>query len=168
MKRNNQTLPTTIHFGVIQVLLIFVFLFSANTLFGQTPLAPDLETKKIRKNSIYYEFGGLGLASINYSRYFSISPKHGFALSAGVPGLPIIGLVFIEGSYITSGPKHFFEIGYGYEFVGQTQMPRFGYRYQATKGFLFRIALLYVKEKDQFDYGIESDFLLGLSLGYSF
>ena len=162
------------------ILLLILFSWN-NNLQGQSINSSDSTFHKTRKNSIYYQIGGIMIASLNYGRYFSISEKNGFVASCGFcvssgEGYSLIPceenfMIYIEGNYLLGGPKHFLELGYSYEFTEPLHQPRLGYRYQGEGGFLFRGALVYLTQNTkEFFYDEDSKRILfiGLSFGYCF
>ena len=112
----------------------------------------------IRRNAVYTE----DLIMYSYERILPVSNNFGLTLKGGIliwdPFMPVL-----EIAIITGGTKHFFEAGPGaimdifYE--GGFFTIRAGYRYQAPKGFLFKISGIYSPD----------NFLLPwIAIGYSF
>ncbi len=120
----------------------------------------------LRKNSVFFEAGGKGfLYSVNYERIFWLGPSRGLTAGAGFTTWDALHPVG-EVNLLFGGPKHFLETGLGFEFGIPVIAPRIGYRYMAAKGFLFRIAPMYmIAPKPDTPGDIP---FLGLSLGYSF
>ncbi|MCY1720713.1 hypothetical protein OU798_10185 [Prolixibacteraceae bacterium Z1-6] len=112
----------------------------------------------IRRNAVCSE----DLLLYSYERLLPVSEKTAVALKAGFmiwdPVLPLA-----EAALVTGGPKNFFEMGVGgivdiFDDGGFLTF-RTGYRYQAPKGFLFKVSAIYSPD----------NFLLPLvGVGYSF
>ena len=137
--------------------------------------------------ALYAEFGGAGLASIDFDSRFYSSQK-GFGGRIGLGGFSVKGkpaaFFPIELNYITGkqGPNYF-ETGAGITFVslsdkitpeqGATSSTRFshtfahvtvGYRFQPLQsGFLFRVALTPLFNRTFF-----IPYYMGLGVGYKF
>ena len=127
-----------------------------------------LSIRDLPRNSFYLG----GTLSINYS-YLIPADRIGFVFGGGISFIPnalfsdevSFGFI-IETSLITPGTKHFFEPGFMAYYTPQydgyfVPMLRFGYRYQAPSGFLFRIGITLNAEKDL------RHILPAISLGYS-
>ena len=123
----------------------------------------DSVTVKIRKNSIYYEVLGNGIASgsLNYDRNIPLSPKTGIILRAGLAWFDKF-FPLGEVNLLLGNQRHHFEGGVGYTAFpdGDGVFLRTGYRFHGRKGMLVRVAPMYCINRKFFWYG--------LSLGYSF
>lgn len=148
---------------VTLLIIIPIYTFSFNSNSSDTIVSDiaDITTLfDIRRNAVYNE----DLLAFSYERLLPVSDKFGFLIKGGfIIWDPLIPL--IEGGIISGKNKHFFEVGFGgllantsdegYDFFTF----RAGYRYQATKGFLFKISGIYSPD----------NFLLPLiAIGYAF
>ena len=139
----------------------------------------------IQRNSIYIELGGLGaIVSINYERLVPLGSKTGlgFRVGAGTAGSAdtatsdIAYTAVAEINFLYGKSKHYLEPGIGFAnaFVAsdteQWVSIKLGYRYQAPKGFLFKIAPMYIYnfEKQTGNNDVFGGIWLGASFGYSF
>jgi len=141
---------------------------SGTSIIESRTTAPAVSMKELQKNSVY-----LGILTINYSRMIP-GDRVGFTVAGGISF--IIGGLWAETTILTGGTKHFFEPGFGaycgfyadgegnidYNSLMFGYAIRTGYRYQGPKGFLFRIAPLFIVLDG--DFGL----LPSLSVGYSF
>lgn len=145
----------------------------------------DFSIKNLQRNSIYIELGGIGgLVSLNYERLVPLKNKFGlgFRLGFGTAGSADSAnsatayTAIAEINFIYGNRKHFLEPGIGFAnaFVKndteQWITIKLGYRYQAKKGFLFKIAPMYIYNFERLD-GDDDVFggiWLGIALGYSF
>jgi len=118
----------------------------------------------IRKNSVYFEVGGEAiLGSVNYNRIIPVDDKNGIVIGGAVG---FLGDIACELNYLHGKSKNFIEIGIGYSFPEHLIYPQIGYRYQGSKGFLFRAGVIYLKSTQPDSFG---DFpWFALSFGYSF
>ena len=145
----------------------------------------DSTMRNIQRNSFYIELGGNGvIISINYERIVPLGTKTGlgFRIGAGTAGsidtantaIAYTGLVEIN--FLFGKSKHFLETGIGFTnafTVNDTEQLcsiRLGYRYQGEKGFLFKIAPMYLYnfEKLKGNHDVFGGIWLGASFGYSF
>lgn len=119
---------------------------------------------EIRKNAVYVEIGGKGiLVSVNYDRLLPLTDRSGIILGCTIG---FLGDFVPEINYLYGKSKNFIEIGLGYSFPEQLLVPQVGYRYQGSKGLLFRIGGMYFASTLPESFG---DFpWVGLSFGYSF
>jgi hypothetical protein len=151
----------------------------------EQPKDNELFFKNIQRNSVFIELGGLGaIVSVNYERCVPTGNKTGFGfrIGAGTAGSADTAntattyTTMLETNFLYGKSKHFLETGIGFanafvkDETEQWVTVKLGYRYQAKKGFLFKIAPMYIYNfkilkgnKDVFD-GI----WLGVALGYSF
>jgi hypothetical protein len=122
--------------------------------------------------------GGVASAGVEYIYLFDDITK-GVYLRGGI-GSQLWGgdLTFIESGMLIGKRGKFLDLGLGYSFFDMFSRfhsygpkeyfwaLRLGYRYQGKKGFLFRIAPLYIikPESDGTDYG----FWFGIGIGYTF
>jgi hypothetical protein len=121
-----------------------------------------------RKNSVY-----IGIGTLTYSRILVSNPV-GIALAAGFLYVDAPG-VWVESSLLFGKSKHYFEPGINLFYLFNTEPTpeednsvrglglRFGYRYQAPGGFLFRVAPNILFSEDE-----EAVLVPAVSLGYSF
>ncbi len=99
-----------------------------------------------RKNAVYVELGGSSVwYSLNYEHRIPIQVNKRFALGGGVSVIPVQNSNFIgivSANYL-SGHKNIFELGISpaYIFTNSEFLisARIGYRYESSKGFLFRV-----------------------------
>lgn len=127
------------------------------------PIASSKSMYDLKRNAIYLEAGGRGIAgSVNYERLLPFAQNGGLVLSASAGFL----LDFVVGGNIIVGrSKHFFEIGSGYSLPENLLVPQLGYRYQGEKGFLMRVTGMYFLSNGA-SFG---DFpWAGVSFGYAF
>lgn len=100
-----------------------------------------------KKNAVLLEGGGAALwYSMNYERRFTVKPMHRITTGVGASFIPteaydiFLGLLSVGYLY---GEKHNLELGIsaGYVFTEPESIgsARIGYRYEAPKGFQFRI-----------------------------
>ncbi len=148
--------------------LIFVFM-----LFVSLVSAQSLENQ-VRKNAVHFDLGGWSFwYSLNYEHRISFAENHRLALGAGVSVMPPVEpsvLLGASANYLY-GKKHNLEIGItpSYFFAEKKFYfsPRIGYRYEAPKGFLFRIGSSpSLSTKDEFGLSMLSWGYI--SFGYSF
>ena len=127
-----------------KIILILAVLLSVN--FG---ISSQNATDSTKNNSIYLDLGGYTFwYSLNYEHKISLAPKHHIALGSGISVMPPTKnaniLIGISANYLY-GNKHNLEIGFApsYNFTENEYLlsPNIGYRYQASKGFLFRVGL---------------------------
>ena len=89
-----------------------------------------------------------------------------YTFTGGLSFVDALG-VLAETTVLIGNKKHFFEPGIMIDFsseFGGIGLIRTGYRYQGSKGFLFRVALMFA-----YIPGEQDVFLVpGASLGYSF
>jgi len=128
----------------------------------------------IQRNSVYVELLGIaGMISINYERLVPLSNKNGLGFRAGIGSAEAL-TSFIEVNLIHGKSKHFLETGIGYvdafDYPDQWVSFKLGYRYQAKKGFLFKVAPMYIInfEKAKGNHDVFGGIWAGASLGYSF
>lgn len=157
------------------LLIIFFSLFGFSLAFGQSQNENSASTlSTLQRNSVYVELLGIaGMISINYERLVPLSDKNGLGFRVGVGSADAFtGL--LEINLIHGKSKHFFETGIGYvdavDYPDQWVSIKLGYRYQATKGFLFKIAPMYIYnfEKAKGNHDVFSGIWAGASFGYSF
>ena len=113
--------------------------------------------KSFKRNTVYFEIGGNGLVlSLNYERQITSKPGLGFhagvALSGDKPAFPL-GAKYL---FDLGKQKSFLEVGAGVTLADQNTwetnynqpetdpykagfIPSVGYRYNAPKGFMWRI-----------------------------
>ena len=137
---------------------------------------------KPKKNSIYLEGGGIGIAySINYDHLFSMknNPKVGIATRIGysqgeypwIFGLSDIKAILPMEIFFSYGTKSCLELGLSYTIIieehgserGDAVNFRSSYRYRGPKGFNFGVGV--IARMDQ--YGILFP-LPHMSIGFSF
>lgn len=134
-----------------------------------------------RNNSVFLEAGGTAVwYSVNYERKFSLKPMHRITAGIGTSVIPTESYTMFSGLLSAGylyGEKHNLELGIGLtylfsdpEYVGSA---RIGYRYEAPKGFLFRIGFspIYGKfaETGLEEYSGKGVLPWGyISVGYSF
>jgi hypothetical protein len=133
-----------------------MFVFKPGTSYIISPRKEHTTLRDIQRNSIYF-----GIMTINYSRM--IPGDHiAFTLAGGLSFIDGIALQ-TETTLLLGGTKHFFEPGilWWHDSIDDFVLIRTGYRYQSLKGFLFRIAPLFL---------VKSDILVlpSISIGYSF
>ena len=120
----------------------------------------EITVHNLQKNSFW-----LGILTINYGRMIPANDRVGISLSAGLSFIDGIeyAMFQMEGAFLIGGPKHFFEPGLFYftDYNDHIFLIRTGYRYQAPKGFLIRVAPLIT-------YIGELAVLPSLCIGYSF
>jgi hypothetical protein len=120
----------------------------------------------VRKNSVY-----IGILSLNYARMIPLGQKTGLTLGGGLINIDGWGVV-AESTVLYGGVKHFLESGImgAYFFEPSSESDeilkavtlRVGYRYQAPRGLLFRVA-------PNFIFSTEDNIVFAaLSIGYSF
>jgi hypothetical protein len=155
--------------------ILFLFLTITCSLHSQVLSETQvLSNEKPRRNAVYLELGGHGgIFSVNYERMLLVRPGRGIAARIGL-GNATAYTALAEIDALFGDSIHWFEPGLGYMHPfdqGNNILSfRAGYRYQGKKGFLFRIAPMYLfnfevlkGNTDVFD-----GFWLGLSLGYRF
>lgn len=165
------------HFKINKFLTaILVFLFSAGNTYSQSAKA---------NNSVYYEFGGVGLGEIsfNYERFFHLSEKLIFATGAGVALSTHSGtsettqvtryqlFIPVQASFLIGRKKHKLELGYGQPIAmnkgtfgvsSSFYVAKIGYRFQnKTRGLLLKASLNPV-----YAFGLRLHY--GIGFGYSF
>ena len=124
--------------------MLLLVCFSSSILLSQTVV----ETSA-KKNSIYLDLGGYAVwYSLNYEHKISLATNHRFALGGGISIIPPDeDANFLIGASVNYlyGKVHNLEVGISpsYDLTGKEFLfaPRIGYRYEAPKGFLFRIGL---------------------------
>ena len=169
----------------------FYLFFTANLLLlgfiycQENQSEKDPFMKNIQRNSFYAELGGNGgIISINYERLVPVGNKAGlsFRIGAGTAGSAdtatndIAYTALVEVNFLYGKSKHFLETGIGFTnafVVNNTEQwcsIKLGYRYQAKKGFLFKIAPMYIYNFEKLDGNddVFGGLWLGLSIGYSF
>ena len=145
----------------------------------------ELSFKNIQRNSFYVELGGVsGIVSINYERLVPVGNNTGmgFRVGAGTAGSAdtatndVAYTALAEFNFLYGKSKHYLEAGIGFTnafIVTDTEQwcsIKLGYRYQAKKGFLFKIAPMYIYnfEKLKGNHDIFGGIWLGAGFGYSF
>lgn len=121
----------------------FAFAFLLLTLTG---FAQQHSESFDRKNAVYVELGGSGVwYSVNYEYRTPIQVNKRFALGGGISVIPVenSNLIGIVSANYLSGQKNIFELGISpayiftnFEFLISA---RIGYRYESSKGLLFRV-----------------------------
>ena len=138
----------------------------------------DSGMKSIRKNSIYFEILGNGVAySINYDRIIPL--KNRLAMFLRVGGNEYHGEDTDKLSFnllgatgiLYGGPKHFLDMGVGYTFFmdysDRLIVITGGYRFQGPKGLVIRATPMYIYNTEKGDtFG--NSLWFGFSFGYSF
>ncbi len=157
------------------LLIIFFSLLGFSLTFGHSQ-NENIESSlsNMQRNSFYVELLGIaGMISINYKRLVPLSDKNGLGFRVGVGSADALtGLV--EVNLIHGKSKHFLETGIGYvdafNYPDQWISIKLGYRYQAKKGFLFKIAPMYIYnfEKAKGNHDVFSGIWAGAGFGYSF
>jgi len=157
------------------LLLTFFHLYIFSLAIAQSQnIDVDSTFSNIQRNSFYVELGGNGgVISINYERIVPMNNKFGlgFRIGAGTADA-LTGL--IEVNFIFGKSKHYLETGIGYanaiNYPDQWSSVRLGYRYQAKKGFLFRLAPMYIYNYERLkgNFDVFGGIWLGASFGYSF
>lgn len=145
----------------------------------------DSTFKNIRRNSVFVELGGLGgIITLNYERYVPVGSKTGFGfrIGAGTAGSADTAntattfTTVIETNFLYGKTYHFLETGIGFanalvkDETEQWIIFKLGYRYQAKKGFIFKIAPMYIYNFEilKGNDDIFDGFWLEAAFGYSF
>lgn len=158
-----------------QISFTCLLLFLVGLSFGQNQnVETTTMTTVLPRNSFYVELGGnAGMISINYERLVPLADRTGLGLRVGIGSADALtGL--LEVNFIYGINKHYLETGIGYtnavDYPDQWVSIKLGYRYQAPKGFLFKIAPMYIYnfEKAKGNDDIFDGIWLGASFGYSF
>lgn len=166
--------------------------FIAGSLFAENG---DTTSNRLKRNSAYVELGGNTLVyGFHYERVLFSSQKVAFASSIGYGfsygNLGVFNQTVIPVElklYSRPNKKNHLEFGLGYTYYYEKDkapdlvngvlvesskhsgrpLLRLGYRYTATKGFLFRIALtpIYLKNAEPIELW---PFWGGVSFGYTF
>ena len=138
------------------------------------------ESKAQSTQSVYFELGGPGIASLNYDRRFNGSDGLGARIGFGAYGSDDDAIIYLPigiNYLLGKNGRHYFELGGGFTPVLGHNDPDddsviadtfghllVGYRLQpANGGFSFRIFLCPV-----YGNGILVPYYAGLSLGYAF
>lgn len=151
-------------------------------LFASTIICGFVSTAQQSAKAIFFEIGGLGLASFNYDMRFS-KKEDGLGFRAGFGGFSIDNetLVFIPiglNHLMGKDNKNYFELGAGATMVitniedqnGDRTFKNtfghlnFGYRYQPARGGIFFRATI----NPIFGKGFFIPYYGGISLGYKF
>lgn len=133
-----------------------MFVFKSGTSYIISQRQEHTSIRDIQRNSIY-----AGIMTVNYSRM--IPGNHfAFTLAGGLSFIDGVALQ-TETTLLLGGTKHFFEPGilWWHDSIDDFVLFRTGYRYQSLKGFLFRIAPLFL-------FGSDILVLPSISVGYSF
>lgn len=147
------------------LLLLIISCFLINPVWAQ-----DIgqESENLRKNSIY-----AGILTLNYSRLFPLRGNTSLSLAGGLSFLDVTDMgpaIQIEPTLLFGKKRHFFEPGimWWHDPFDDFVLVRMGYRFQHSKGFLFRVAPLFTlwEGENENDYNLIA--LPSLSLGYSF
>ena len=118
----------------------------ALTLFTSIILAQSTENI-VKKNAVHLDLGGWSFwYSLNYEHRISLAENHRLALGGGIsvlpPGKEPNVLLGVSSNYLY-GKTHNLEIGFTPSYLVSLKefyfSPRIGYRYEAPKGFLFRV-----------------------------
>lgn len=166
MKDRGNWIHTNIHLNdVIEYKRNVIYKKAVSFKPGTSYITPEQETANsivdIQRNSVY-----LGILSMSYSRMIP-GDRIGITVSVGLSFVPTIfdrGIgIMAESTVLVGGIKHYFEPGIMlfYYFENFGPLIRTSYRFQSTKGLLFRAGLLF-NFFDEFGAGP------ALSLGYSF
>lgn len=158
---------------LIYLILLFGLLPICSTAQKQVPDS-DTSMFNIQRNSFYVEIlGNAGVISLSYERMLPLGKKTGLGFRVGVgyaEALTVLGEVnFLYGKF-----KNYFEAGLGYtnalNHPDQWATIRIGYRYQAKKGFLLRVAPMYIYNFERLNGNddVFGGFWAGASIGYSF
>ena len=153
-------------------LCVLVNMLVLSLVLGQEqPKDNQFSFKNIQRNSVFIEIFGLGgMASVNYERCVPAGNKTGFGFRIGA-GAATTLTTMVETNFLYGKNKRFFETGIGFanafveDETEQWITVKLGYRYQAKKGFLFKVAPMYVYTFEDLDF---DGFWLGAALGYSF
>ena len=148
---------------IIFLLLVVSPLFSYSQEGSSEVSTTETSMFTLRRNAVYNE----NILAFAYERLLPVSDKFGLLLKGGfMIWDPLIPLV--EVGTISGRSKHFFEAGIGALLLDTSDEDegsfdfltfRLGYRYQATKGFLFKASAIYSPD----------NFILPLiTVGYSF
>ena len=136
------------------------FVFKSETSIIQEKMSNEEPSSMfdIRRNSVTNET----ILLFWYERIFPVSDKFGITAKAGIMIFDPFFLIGETGT-LFGGPKHFFEAGVGavIDPYGdfKTLTLRIGYRYQAFKGFIFKLSPL---------YAIDEGFVPLITIGYAF
>lgn len=167
------------------VFVLFCFILFSQARAQNQHVGQDSTLRNIQRNSFYAELGGVGgIISINYERLVPVGNKTGlgFRIGAGTAGsadtasTDVAYTAQVEINFLYGKSKHFLEAGLGFTnaFVAseteQWCSIKLGYRYQAKKGFLFKIAPMYIYnfEKLNGNHDVFGGIWLGAGFGYSF
>ena len=167
--------------------IIFLFLLiNVGLIKGQNqPTEQGSTMINIQHNSFYVELGGnASVISINYERFVPVGNKTGlgFRIGAGTAGsadttnTAVAYTGIVEINFLYGKSRHYLETGIGFTnafVVNDTEQwcsIKLGYRYLAKKGFLFKIAPMYIYnfEKLKGNHDVFGGLWLGASFGYSF
>ena len=135
---------------------MFIFKYGSSYISSPKP-EPITSIKESQRNSIFF-----GIFSVNYSRMIPLN-QSGLSLAAGLSFIDGVALQ-TEISSLLGSSRHFFEPGFiwWHDEIDDFFMLKIGYRFQGTRGFLFRIGPLFTIS--------DSDFWVfpSMSIGYSF
>lgn len=158
-----------------RIIIVFLFYFLlTGLLFTQESKPTESGMKDIRKNSFYTEImGNAGLISINYERLLPLGVKTGLGFRIGT-GTAEAWTGLVEVNFIYGQDRNYLETGIGYtdafDYPDQWCSIKLGYRYQGTRGFLFKIAPMYIYnfERLKGNFDVFGGIWAGASFGYSF
>lgn len=133
-----------------------MFEYKPGTSYIISPRQKIATFRDIQRNSVY-----LGIMTVNYSRMIPGNDV-AYTLAGGLSFLDGVALQ-TEATLLVGGTKHFFEPGilWWHDNKDDFVLFRIGYRYQNRKGFLFRVAPLFL-------FGFDILVLPSLSIGFSF
>ena len=115
--------------------ILFAFILFVSIISAQST------ENSVRKNAVHLDLGGWSFwYSLNYEHRISLAENHRLALGGGLSVMPV--LLGVSGNYLY-GKTHNLEIGFTPSYLVSLKefyfSPRIGYRYEAPKGFLFRV-----------------------------
>ena len=134
--------------------------------------------KSLRKNSVYFEFGGnAALYSVNYDRIIPLTDKMALVLRVGGNEMhsdhtDTLSFNFLGTAGILRGSRvHFFESSLGYthflKYPDRLIAITAGYRLQGRRGLVIRVTPMYIYNTEKGDtFG--NSIWFGVSAGYSF
>ena len=171
-------LPVRVKIPFALKILIPCLFYLITNLHAQQNTAIDSSRNDIRRNTAYFEFLGNGVIfSFNYERLFPLKEKLAMFGRVGVGeyhGEDLDGLNFnlvVAPGILYGERKHFFETSLVYTYM--TAYPdnlialTLGYRYQGTKGFVFRLTPMYIYNTEKID-SFGNTVWFGFSLGWAF
>lgn len=115
--------------------ILFAFILFVSIISAQST------ENSVRKNAVHLDLGGWSFwYSLNYEHRISLAENRRLALGGGLSVMPV--LLGVSSNYLY-GKTHNLEIGFTPSYLVSLKefyfSPRIGYRYEAPKGFLFRV-----------------------------